>query len=63
MKARIAVLGGDGVGPEVMAEALRCLEKLAALFGQVCDFFHGEYVTGISFFVGLAHHDTPRVSI
>ena len=34
MKANIAVLGGDGVGPEVMAEALRCLEKLADLFGH-----------------------------
>ena len=34
MKASIAVLGGDGVGPEVMSEALRCLEKLAALFGH-----------------------------
>jgi 3-isopropylmalate dehydrogenase len=34
MKAGIAVLGGDGVGPEVMAEALRCLEKLATLFGH-----------------------------
>jgi 3-isopropylmalate dehydrogenase len=34
MKANIAVLGGDGVGPEVMAEGLRCLEKVAALFGH-----------------------------
>jgi 3-isopropylmalate dehydrogenase len=34
MKASIAVLSGDGVGPEVMAEALRCLEKLATLFGH-----------------------------
>ena len=25
MKARIAVLGGDGIGPEVIAEGLRCL--------------------------------------
>ena len=24
MKARIAVLGGDGIGPEVTAEAVRC---------------------------------------
>jgi 3-isopropylmalate dehydrogenase len=34
MKARIAVLAGDGVGPEVIAEALRCLEKVATLFGH-----------------------------
>ena len=32
MKASIAVLAGDGVGPEVIAEAVRCLEKVAALF-------------------------------
>ena len=34
MKANIAVLGGDGVGPEVIAEAARCLERIAALFGH-----------------------------
>jgi 3-isopropylmalate dehydrogenase len=32
MKASIAVLAGDGVGPEVTAEAVRCLEKVAVLF-------------------------------
>jgi 3-isopropylmalate dehydrogenase len=32
MKASLAVLAGDGVGPEVIAEALRCLERVAALF-------------------------------
>ena len=32
MKARIAVLAGDGVGPEVISEAVRCLERIAALF-------------------------------
>jgi 3-isopropylmalate dehydrogenase len=34
MKATIAVLAGDGIGPEVIAEAVRCLEKVAALFGH-----------------------------
>jgi 3-isopropylmalate dehydrogenase len=34
MKARIAVLAGDGVGPEVIGEAVRCLEKIAALFNH-----------------------------
>jgi 3-isopropylmalate dehydrogenase len=34
MKATLAVLAGDGVGPEVIAEAVRCLEKIAALFGH-----------------------------
>jgi 3-isopropylmalate dehydrogenase len=31
MRARIAVLAGDGIGPEVMAEGTRCLTALARL--------------------------------
>jgi 3-isopropylmalate dehydrogenase len=34
MKARIAVLGGDGIGPEVVAEGLRCLDAVAAAYGH-----------------------------
>ena len=34
MKALIAVLGGDGIGPEVTAEAVRVLETIAAQFGH-----------------------------
>jgi 3-isopropylmalate dehydrogenase len=34
MKARIAVLGGDGIGPEVIAESLRCLTLLGRAFGH-----------------------------
>ena len=34
MQARIAVLGGDGIGPEVTAEAVRVLEHVATLFGH-----------------------------
>ena len=34
MKALIAVLGGDGIGPEVTAEAVRVLEAIAARFGH-----------------------------
>ena len=32
MKARIAVLPGDGIGPEVTAEAARCLRAIAAKY-------------------------------
>jgi len=38
MKARIAVLGGDGIGPEVTAEAVRVLQAVAARFGHEFDF-------------------------
>jgi 3-isopropylmalate dehydrogenase len=34
MKARIAVLAGDGIGPEVIAEGVRCLRALGELFGH-----------------------------
>jgi 3-isopropylmalate dehydrogenase len=34
MKARIAVLPGDGIGPEVTAEGVRCLEAVAQRFGH-----------------------------
>ena len=34
MKAHVAVLGGDGIGPEVIAEGLRCLRAVAESFGH-----------------------------
>jgi 3-isopropylmalate dehydrogenase len=34
MKARIAVLGGDGIGPEVVAQAVRVLRALGVRFGH-----------------------------
>ena len=34
MKARIAVIGGDGIGPEVIAEGVRVLERVAQKFGH-----------------------------
>ena len=34
MRARIAVLPGDGIGPEVIAAALGCLRALATRFGH-----------------------------
>ena len=34
MKARITVLGGDGIGPEVVAEGVRCLRSVGEKFGH-----------------------------
>ena len=34
MKAKIAVLPGDGIGPEVMAQGLRCLRAIAERHGH-----------------------------
>jgi 3-isopropylmalate dehydrogenase len=38
VKARIAVLAGDGIGPEVTAESRRCLEAIAAHFAHEFEF-------------------------
>jgi 3-isopropylmalate dehydrogenase len=38
MRARIAVLGGDGIGPEVIGEAVRVLEAVASRFGHEFEF-------------------------
>src|SRR6188768_3978786 len=34
MKAHIAVIGGDGIGPEVVAEGVRVLEQIGKRFGH-----------------------------
>ncbi len=44
MKKTIAVLSGDGIGPEVMAEALRVLNKIAEKFGH--EFVYKEALIG-----------------
>ncbi len=44
MKARIAVLGGDGIGPEVTAEAVRVLQAVASKYGH--DFEFSEALIG-----------------
>lgn len=38
MDARIVLLPGDGIGPEIMAEAHRVLERVAAKFGHRFEF-------------------------
>ncbi len=43
MKARIVVLGGDGIGPEVIAEGVRCLRTLATRFGHTFDLVEADF--------------------
>lgn len=43
MKARIAVLGGDGIGPEVAAEGVRCLRTIAARFGHAFELIEADF--------------------
>jgi 3-isopropylmalate dehydrogenase len=41
MQARIAVLGGDGIGPEVTAQGVKVLQAVADRFGHSFAFRHG----------------------
>jgi 3-isopropylmalate dehydrogenase len=41
MKARIAVLGGDGIGPEVTSQAVSVLDAVAARYGHEFEFAEG----------------------
>lgn len=41
MEARIAVLPGDGIGPEVVAAAVRVLERVAEVYGHRLEFREG----------------------
>ena len=56
MKATIATLSGDGIGPEVMVEALRVLEKIADKFGH-------EFTTKEALIGGIAIDETGSVRI
>src|SRR5512140_855717 len=38
MKASIALLPGDGIGPEVVCEAVRVLEVIAGMYGHTFEF-------------------------
>jgi 3-isopropylmalate dehydrogenase len=44
----VAVLPGDGIGPEVMAEALNVLEAVGRKYGFTCEFKEG-YVGGAAY--------------
>ncbi len=41
MKATIAILAGDGIGPEVMSEAIKALQAVGRRFGHAFDYTEG----------------------
>lgn len=43
MKARITVLGGDGIGPEVVAEGVRCLRAIGEKFGHTFELVEADF--------------------
>jgi 3-isopropylmalate dehydrogenase len=57
MKAKIAVLPGDGIGPEVTAEGVRVLQAIAAKFGHQFEFEEGLVGGGAIDRLGIALPD------
>jgi 3-isopropylmalate dehydrogenase len=43
LKARLAVIAGDGIGPEVTAEGVRVLERVAQKFGHEFSLHHAPF--------------------
>lgn len=62
MNAKIAVLAGDGIGPEVMAETLRVLDFIAELHGHNFNYLPG-LIGGAAFDVYQTHcpDDTLKI--
>ena len=54
MEFSIAVLSGDGIGPEVTAEGVKALEAVGRAFGHTFNLEYGD-VGGIS----IDKHGTP----
>ena len=50
---KIAVIAGDGVGPEVMAEAVKVLKETARIDGRF-DFTFTDYPWGCEYYLGHA---------
>ena len=38
MNKKIAVIKGDGIGPEIVSEAIKVLDKTAAVFGHCFEY-------------------------
>lgn len=38
MNLKIGVIKGDGIGPEIVAEAMKVLDKTAKVYGHTCDY-------------------------
>jgi 3-isopropylmalate dehydrogenase len=54
MKARITILGGDGIGPDVVAEGVRCLRTIGARFGHTFELTEADF-GGIA----IDRHENP----
>ena len=50
MNLNIAVLPGDGIGPEVTAEAVKVLKAIGLAFEHTFNFKYGFYILRLYFF-------------
>ena len=60
MKASIAVLEGDGIGPEIMTEALKILDSVAIRFGHHFEFQPAPFGADAYFEFGSAFPDRSK---
>ncbi len=54
MQLKIALLGGDGIGPEIVAESVKCLQAVAETFNHKFIFSKGQMGA-----VAIEKHGTP----
>ena len=38
MNLKIGVIKGDGIGPEIVTEAMKVLDKVAEVYGHTCEY-------------------------
>ena len=38
MNLKIGVIKGDGIGPEIVTEAVKVLDKISEIYGHTCDY-------------------------
>ena len=38
MKLKIGVIKGDGIGPEIVSEAIKVLDKVVKTYGHTCEY-------------------------
>ena len=39
MNLKIGVIKGDGIGPEIVTEAMKVLDKVAGVYGHTCELY------------------------
>lgn len=48
MHLKIALLGGDGIGPEVLAQSVKCLKAIEETFNHKFEYVEALWVLSLS---------------